>query len=444
MILIVRGIIWYGLYFFLILLPLGTAALANPDRISQPLIVEIAVGAGFVGFALMALEFALVSRINAASDPFGEDSVQLFHNLMGIVALGFVLAHPILLIIAGYPPSCWVNPFSSCANLATRMAFISIFILVLLVGLSIWRKQLRIKYEPWQLFHGVFALVVIFAALLHIFIIGRYTTTIPMKLVWILYAVLVLGLISWYKIWTPLRNWNRRWEVIENRTERGDSRTLVLKPLNHIGFSFHAGQFAWIKSGLSPFGPGQHPVSISSSGDVEPGGTIKFTIKNLGDWSGTEVPELRPGDQMWVDGPYGVFTMDRQQAMGYVLIGGGVGITPLYAMLQTMAEREDLRPVLLFYGAAGLETMTFKEQLEGLTKQLNLTFIPVLSDPEQGWDGETGYINAEIMNKYLPRQYKWCKYLVCGPKPLMDAMEIALPELGVPPESVLTERFDMI
>ena len=54
MILIVRGIIWYGLYLFLILLPLATAALVNPDRMSQPLLVELAVGAGFVGFALMA------------------------------------------------------------------------------------------------------------------------------------------------------------------------------------------------------------------------------------------------------------------------------------------------------------------------------------------------------------------------------------------------------
>ena len=52
MILIVRGIIWYGLYLFLALLPLITGLAATPDRISQPLLVEIAVGAGFIGFSL--------------------------------------------------------------------------------------------------------------------------------------------------------------------------------------------------------------------------------------------------------------------------------------------------------------------------------------------------------------------------------------------------------
>ncbi|MCP4359164.1 MAG: ferredoxin reductase family protein [Chloroflexi bacterium] len=444
MILIVRGIIWYGLYLFLILLPLATAVITDPAKAPQPFLVEVAVGAGFIGFALMSLEFSLISRIEAAAQPFGEDSLQLFHNIMGIVALSFVLAHPILLVVSGYPANCWLNPFAACANLATRTAFLSLFILLALIGSSIWRKKLGLKYEIWYGLHGLFALFVVFVALVHIFVIGRYTSTLMMKAVWLLYAVLVLSLIGWYKLWTPLNNWRHKWEIMENRLERGDARTLVLKPVNHHGFSFHPGQFAWIKTGRTPFGMGQHPISLSSNGDVEPGGTVSFTIKNLGDWSGEQVPVLKPGDRVWLDGPHGVFTMDREQAMGYVFIGGGIGITPLYSMLQTMAEREDVRPVLLFYGANDSESMTFREELTAISEKSNMTLIPVLSDSEEGWTGETGYISGEIMQKYLPKQYKRFKYLICGPAPLMDAMEEALPGLGVPPENVLTERFDMI
>jgi predicted ferric reductase len=84
----IRGIIFFGIYIFLITLPLDTALLSNPNRVSQPMIVEIAVGAGFVGLSLMALEFALISRINAAAQPFGQDALQLFHNIMGVVELG--------------------------------------------------------------------------------------------------------------------------------------------------------------------------------------------------------------------------------------------------------------------------------------------------------------------------------------------------------------------
>ena len=233
--------------------------------------------------------------------------------------------------------------------------------------------------------------------------------------------------------------------MVENRVERGDARTIVLKPQGHKGFSFHPGQFAWIKLGKTPFGMGQHPISLSSMGDIDDGGTVAFTIKNLGDWSGEQIPAVQPGDRVWLDGPHGVFTMDREQAMGYVFIGGGIGITPLYSMLQTMVEREDVRPVYLFYGARDLETMTFYDELLALTEQLsNMHFIPVLSGPSDDWEGETGFVNAEIMEKYLPRQYKHYKYLICGPGPLMDAMEAALPEVGVPQHNVLTERFDMI
>ena len=146
---------------------------------------------------------------------------------------------------------------------------------------------------------------------------------------------------------------------------------------------------------------------------------------------------------------HGVFSMDREQAMGYVFIGGGVGITPLRSMLHTMVKREDNRPVILFYGANSYAEMTFREEFEELARanQLNFTFVPVLSAPEEEWTGETGFISVDIMQRNMAsyeKQYKFFKYLICGPKPLMDAMEEALPALGIPPENVLTERFDMV
>jgi ferredoxin-NADP reductase len=130
--------------------------------------------------------------------------------------------------------------------------------------------------------------------------------------------------------------------------------------------------------------------------------------------------------------------------MGYVLIAGGVGITPLFSMCQTMADRGDVRPVLLFYGAQDWESLTFREQLDELTDRMNLQVIYVLTDPHEGWQGEIGFINSEIMQRYLPEQYRRYVFFICGPEPLMDAMEQALPDLGVPGERVLSERFGMV
>lgn len=440
----VRGIIFFGIYIFLVTLPLNTAVIANPDRSGATLLVNIAVGAGFIGYSLMALEFALIARLKAAAQPFGQDALQLFHNWMGIFALILLLAHPILLILSGYPANCWLNPFSSCANSHTISAALSMYALVVLVGTSIFRKPLRIKYEIWQVAHGLLAILVLWASLDHIFALGRFTSTPIMRITWLLYGIIVAALILWYKILQPILNWNKSWEVVENRPEHGDARTLVLKPVGHIGLSFEPGQYAWIKKGKTPLAVGQHPISFSSNGDVEPGGTIAFTIKNLGDWSGEEVPEITPGTQMWVDGPHGVLSADREQGMGYVLIAGGVGITPLYSICQTLAGRGDVRPVLLFYGARNYESITFREELDSLQERMNLQIIYVLSDPQEDWQGERGFINAEILQRYLPEQYRRFVYFICGPEPLMNAMELALPRLGIPPEKVLSERFGMV
>jgi predicted ferric reductase len=444
MALVLRGVLWFGLYLFLVLLPLITAVISKPARQSPPLMIALGVGAGFVGLSLMCLEFALISRIKAAAQAFGEDSLQLFHNLMGMVALAFLIAHPVLLVIRAYPANCWLNPFAACANAATRAAALALYALILLVGLSLWRKKLGIKYEVWQVTHGLLALFVLIAAMIHINVIGRFTSTPIMRAMWLVYGILVAGLLIQYKILLPIWSWNKTWEVIENRQERGDSRTLVLKPVGHDGYSFQPGQFAWLKTGNTPFGPGQHPISMSSPGDVEPGGKVAFTIKDLGDWSGEEVPALKPGDRIWLDGPHGVFTMDRKQAMGYVFIAGGVGITPLYSMLQTMIDREDVRPVLLFYGGDKWEGLTLREELDALTSRMNLKIIYVLNKSHEGWEGETGYVTGEVLQRYLPKQYKRFVYFICGPDPMMDAMEETLPQLGVPRENIQTERFAMV
>jgi ferredoxin-NADP reductase len=185
---------------------------------------------------------------------------------------------------------------------------------------------------------------------------------------------------------------------------------------------------------------------MSSDGDMAAEtGEIAFTIKNLVGWSGQVVPKVQVGQRIWVDGPYGVFTLDREQGPGYVFLAGGVGITPLRSMLVTMAERGDARPVVLFYGARAADDLTFRDELLDLQQKMNLRVLYVVEEPPAGWTGEEGRISADILRKHLPpKQYKRWQYFVCGPTPMMDAMEKLLPEIGVPADKIHTERFDMV
>lgn len=414
--LIVRGTIWFGFYIFLVLLPLVIGAVFRPLG-GLPFLLELGVACGYVGLAIMAFEFALISRVKSVSAAFGQDALEQFHRQMGCVAVLFVLAHPVLLVLSGYPWNL-LNPFWKGNLPVCRWGSMAFYGLLLVVGLSVFRRNLKIPYERWQMTHAVISTLVILFALIHMFMIGNYSASRPMRVLWALYTMNFIGLVVWYRIIRPVREWRRPWTVIDNIPERGKAHTLVVHPVGHLGFSFEPGQFAWLTMGSTPFHFEQHPIAISSSAETPAGGDIAFTIKALGDWSGRVVPSVKPGTRVWVDGPYGVFSIDREQGPGYVLIGGGIGIAPLRSMCETLAAREDVRPVVLFYGCGDYEALTFRDEFDRLTARMNLKIVYVLEQPSASWSGEKGFIDAGMLCRHLPMQYRRFQYFICGPTPL--------------------------
>jgi predicted ferric reductase len=441
--LIVRGIFWFGLYAFLVAFPLLVGALSVPRSGSGSLVVDLADGLGYLAFAMLALEMALVSRMDEATGAFGLDALLQFHREAGLGALLLACAHVVLLLSTrGYPLA--TLGLGGGVPWPIRAGTLAAGSTLLLVGISIGRRRLHLRYEVWQLLHGLLAVAIVGLGALHVASLGRFSASTPMRVVGVLYLVLFLGVLLRYRVLRPLALLRRPWTVLSNEAERGDARTIRLSPVGHPGFSFQPGQFCWLNTGRTPFHLEQHPVSMSSSGEVPPGGAIAFTIRHLGDWSGKVVPALRPGDRVWVDGPYGVFSPDREEGPGYVLVGGGVGVTPLVSMVETLADREDRRPVVLFHGAHGEADLTLSERIEALRPRLDLTVVRVLEHPPEGWSGESGLIDEEVLRRHLPHEHRRFQYFVCGPAPLMDSMEKVLPTLGIPAARIHAERFDMV
>ena len=77
-----------------------------------------------------------------------------------------------------------------------------------------------------------------------------------------------------------------------------DTYTLTLSPDGHEGIPFEAGQVAWISTGPSPFVLSRNPFSYS--GSSERNGEVRFSIKNLGDFTST-VPHMKPGQRVYID-----------------------------------------------------------------------------------------------------------------------------------------------
>ncbi len=233
----------------------------------------------------------------------------------------------------------------------------------------------------------------------------------------------------------------RPYPIEEVIKERGKTWTLVLRPEGHTGMFFRPGQFAWLKIGKSPFAVREHPFSFSSSAMRRD--RIEISIKELGDFT-SNIGEVSPGTRAYLDGPHGTFTVDRHKAPGYVFLVGGVGITPIISMLRTLADRQEKRPLLLFYSNKTWEEMTFREELEDLSRRLNLQVVYTLTDPEEKWEGERGRIDSKMMARYLPENRVECEYFICGPDPLQMAVKRALEELGLPLEKVQSESFNYI
>jgi predicted ferric reductase len=435
MTLAVRAVFWVIAYLGAVLSPLVFAVI-GASRPDHGFWTDFSVALGFVGLAMMGLEFVLVARFRPLAAPFGQDALLQFHRQIGYVGLAFVLIH--FAISAQWSELTVANALA--APLLVWFGMAALLALVVLIVSSVWRRALQLSYEVWHVVHIALALVLVVGALLHILFVDEYVSSLWKQILWGLMAAAFVGLLVWVRLIKPRRALARPWRLDRVVAERGETTTLVLKPPPVATFRFEPGQFAWFAIGRSPFSITQHPFSFASSAERD---EVELAVKALGDFT-SRARELKPGTTVYVDGPHGVFSIDQDEGPGFGLIAGGVGIAGLISMLRTMADRRDVRPVVLVYANRDWDRVAFREELDGLKDRLTLTVVHVLERPPEDWAAETGYVTAEVLARHLPPGYRRFQFFICGPDPMMDAAEAALIGLGVPPERVHTERFDMV
>lgn len=322
------------------------------------------------------------------------------------------------------------------------MAVASTIALIAIVVTSLWRLKLRIEYDRWRIIHGLLAMITVSAGFVHMFLAGIYTDVPVLRTVWMVYALVWIGLLAYTRVIKPWYEIRHPYKITRVIPELGDAWTIVLKPDGHSGMRFKPGQFTWLSVRDTPFKKKEHPFSFSSS--AENTDTLDLTIKDLGDFSST-IHSLKPGETAYLDGPHGALTMDRYPDMdGFVFIAGGIGVTPLISMLRTMADRNDQRPVQFFYANRDWNSATFRDELAALEKNLNLELIHVLEEPPGNWTGEKGFLSAEILGRHLPDTRNELQFFMCGPEPMMDAVEDALQKLRIPARRVRAERFAFV
>lgn len=409
---------------------------------------ELSVALGFVGLTLAGWQLAPVSRFTPAQKLFNMDKLYTLHHLMSLFSALFVLVHYLLLLMnfeAGIGVNNWainlLNIFSADTPLRAKMGVISLLAYVLITITSVYRQRLRLDYDIWRGLHDVFTLILVGGGLTHVLLVGRYSAAPAMNiLLSVSTALWILGAL-YIRVFKPIEQLRHPYKITEVHPETEEVYSLSVAPQGFDLPEFHPGQVAWLTVRKSPFSLKRYPFSVASSTHTRDHFT--FAIKELGDFTRT-IKDLKVGETVYVDGPFGYYDITRPETTGMVLIAGGIGIAPVMSILRTMRDTNDSRPMRLFYGHRILEHVEFYQELQQLEQELeNFRCINVLQFPQEDWTGYTGFITTDVLRAELPENYQDLNYFVCGPLPMMAAIRSSLVELGIPVNQTHYEEFKM-
>jgi propane monooxygenase reductase component len=178
---------------------------------------------------------------------------------------------------------------------------------------------------------------------------------------------------------------------------------------------------------------------------------LQFIIRKYPDGAFSSLVDtaLTPGTAVTIKGPFGNCFRREERAGPMILVGGGSGMSPLWAILQDHIESGEQRPIRFFYGARTRKDLFFLEEFAAVAKKLaDFEFIPVLSQatPEDAWGGETGFVH-DAVERILKTQAlsgvpnsDWDAY-TCGPPPMVDAVLPVLQRLGVALDHTYVDKF---
>ena len=399
---------------------------------------ELASGLGILAFSIILVEFVLSGRFKRVSNHIGMDVTMRAHQLFARTALLFAVIHPFL--YGGTPaggqrpwdPTRQLTITTDFTHISTGIAALVLF--VCLVAFAIGRKHMDCKYESWRLMHGLGALLIASFLLHHTIYAGRYGSEPVMTWFWSVMTGVAAGSLLYVYLLVPLRDMRLPWRVASVDRLSPRQWQVTIAPVNHAGLTYKAGQFVWLNIGHSPFSLKENPFSVCSAPAAGP--ELSFMIKELGDFTRT-IGEVQPDTTAYLDGPFGSLTVEGRSEPGIALIAGGVGIAPLLGILRQLRATNDPRQVKIIYGNRMENQIAWRDELE----REEVTYV--LSEPPGDWEGETGLIDADLIDRVFAREeFEDWVFVICGPAIMMDIIETHLIDKGTTSDRILSERFD--
>lgn len=208
------------------------------------------------------------------------------------------------------------------------------------------------------------------------------------------------------------------------------------------GFEFQPGQYAKITL-LEPIHHDSEGNSRLFSISTSPTKYyLMFTTRALDTAFNKNILELPFGSKVSISEPGGNTVLHKDSSIPAVFLIGGIGITPVRCMVEYIVESKLPYKAYLFYSNPNAKSMAFFEDFENWARVYpGFKFIPTIDDKtDKDWKYNFGYINRDLILKYVPDITKPIYYIV-GPLVMVDAMEGLLLEMGVKSENIKLDRF---
>lgn len=395
---------------------------------------------GLVASLTVLLQFLFMGRMPWLERTFGLDNLAKVHKTNGKLTLLFLVLHPLLLTL-GYGWQTNVNLMDQYMSFVfdyehVLWAAIGFWLFVVVGATSIYIVRSRVKFEAWYFVH-LLVYVAVFLSFWHQIEVG---TDLLMNQVflyyWIgLYAV-VFTLHAVFRWGAPLYSSLRHEFTVDKLVRESDSVVSVyIKGRDLKDFHVKPGQFMIFRFLKKGMWWQAHPFSMSM---VPDGKHLRISVKEVGDFT-SQMKGLKPGTRILIEGPYGVFTDFFGLSSKVLFIAGGIGITPIRSLMEEVVRKE--HDAILLYGNRTKEDIVFKEELEKIAVKPKVRVRHILSQ-DPSFEGEKGRIDEEKIRRLVP-DFKEREVFLCGPIPMMNALHETFRKMGIAPERIHYEKFEL-
>jgi predicted ferric reductase len=389
--------------------------------------------AGYVVVVLVAL----MARLPPLERGIGTDRLARWHASGGRYVVSLVVAHG-LLITWGYAVTAHTNVISQTKTLLTSypdvlMATVAGLLLVGVGIVSMRAARKRMRYETWYFLH-FYTYLAVALAFSHQFATGaEFMNNLAARVVWGGMYAGVAAAILWYRFITPIRQAvHQRLRVEAVVRESADVVSVVITGPRVHELVAHPGQFFRWRFLTRDLWWASNPYSLSAAPLAN---RLRITVKTLGDHS-SKLGKLRRGTPVIAEGPYGAMTVARRTRRKVLLVAGGVGVTPLRALFQTLPSRGG---DLTFVYRAGQDIdVVFRDELRAIAEKRRARLHIIT-----GHRADLGYdpLSTANLKRNVPDLDRHDVY-VCGPAGMTEAVVTSLRDAGVPRRHIHRESFE--